>query len=254
MKRIRFATAGIVLILLILTGSLICNFYLSREALRVYRELQRVNLDPSSSRISANRVSTTDPNGCTCRIVLFGDSRIAYWRPDFGITQCDVLNYGVPGETTGRALLRCNRDVVSLRPQCAIIQMGINDLKTIGVFPGREAAIVALCKANIDKIVNNISEAGIPIIITTIIPPGHVPWPRRWVWSERIDTAVAEVNAWIRTLQTSMVTVIDCDLVFPGDKEGLYRKDALHLNKDGRALLTAAVAPQVKAIISNNTD
>ena len=72
-------------------------------------------------------------------IICFGDSLTAGTGADPGMdypTQLSriiakpVINAGVPGDTTTRALKRLQRDVLSRSPDVVLITLGGNDLKT----------------------------------------------------------------------------------------------------------------------------
>lgn len=68
-----------------------------------------------------------------------------------------VINMGVPGDTTARALLRLERDVLSQSPRIVLITLGGNDLKN-GV--NKETAF-----KNLREIVENIQAKGALVII-----------------------------------------------------------------------------------------
>lgn len=68
-----------------------------------------------------------------------------------------VINTGVPGDTTGRALMRLERDVLSKNPDIVMITLGGNDLKN-GV--SRDTAF-----RNLRQIVESIQKHGAEVII-----------------------------------------------------------------------------------------
>ena len=68
-----------------------------------------------------------------------------------------VLNAGVPGDTTARALRRLERDVLSKNPSLVLITLGGNDLKN-GL--SKDAAF-----RNLTKIVVSIQNSGAKVII-----------------------------------------------------------------------------------------
>ncbi len=68
-----------------------------------------------------------------------------------------VVNAGVPGDTTGRALRRLDRDVISKNPGFVLITLGGNDLKN-GV--SRDTAF-----SNLKQIVESIQASGAGVII-----------------------------------------------------------------------------------------
>lgn len=68
-----------------------------------------------------------------------------------------VINAGVPGDTTGRALRRLERDVISKNPDIVLITLGGNDLKN-GV--SKDSAF-----RNLREIVESIQAQGADVII-----------------------------------------------------------------------------------------
>ena len=68
-----------------------------------------------------------------------------------------VVNAGVPGDTTTRALARLDRDVISKNPGLVLITLGGNDLKN-GI--SRDTAF-----SNLNQIVESIQDGGARVII-----------------------------------------------------------------------------------------
>lgn len=81
-----------------------------------------------------------------------------------------------------------------LQPDIVILQVGINDLKTLPLFPERQEEIIANCKTNIQQIVDKSLQADASVILTTIFPLGQLPIERRLFWSEEVALAIDDVN------------------------------------------------------------
>jgi lysophospholipase L1-like esterase len=216
-----------------------------------YTEMQRVRLDPSHEKFfgPANAQLTAPAEGQK-RVVLFGDSRIGMWDPPLDLPGFQVINRGVGGETTEQILNRLDRDVIAIRPDVVVIEMGINDLKTIGVFPDRRQEIINSCQRNADLIVERLRRQKIEVILLTIFPPGPVPLTRRMLWSDQTRTAVAEFNRRALGQRLSGLTVLDCDpaLADGSRLRSEYVLDTLHLNGAGYAALNRVVGPAVAGL------
>jgi lysophospholipase L1-like esterase len=142
------------------------------------------------------------------RVVFFGDSRAASWTsPNFG--EYEFINRGIGSQTSVEAIERFTYHVSSLKPKIVIIQVGVNDLKTIPLFPESRNAIVANCEANIKRIVEEFKKLGAVTIVTTIFPVGEVPLERKPFWSDEINRAIKEVNSYIATLAKEQTLVFD---------------------------------------------
>ncbi|WP_293129384.1 GDSL-type esterase/lipase family protein, partial [Microcoleus sp. bin38.metabat.b11b12b14.051] len=213
-------------LLLVLGSSIILNILLFSRAKQYYRELNQTRLDPlglNDHPIDAQPVTNTKQT----RVVFFGDSRAASWIAP-NLNQYEFINRGIGSQTSVQTLQRFTYHVSSLKPKIIIIQVGVNDLKTIPLFPERRNAIVANCQGSIKRIVEESRKLGAVVIVTTIFPVGEVPLERKVFWSDDISRAIKEVNAYIATLAEEKTIVFD---TFPilGDSQGMilpkYRRD-----------------------------
>lgn len=117
-----------------------------------------------------SQVTSRHPRGTT--IVCFGDSLTAgtgakadqsYPSHLARLLGREVVNAGVPGETTAAALARLESDVLAHSPRIVCITLGGNDLKN-GV--SREEAF-----ANLETIVRRIHAAGALVVVAGIELP-----------------------------------------------------------------------------------
>nr|WP_320016583.1 arylesterase [uncultured Desulfobacter sp.] len=106
------------------------------------------------------------------RIVCFGDSLTfgtgASEGRDYpsvleGLTGVEVINAGVPGNTTENALKRVDEDVLAYEPDVVLITLGGNDLKNR---VGESTA-----KANLTTIIQRIQASGAMVILGGIEIP-----------------------------------------------------------------------------------
>jgi len=225
-------------LLLVLGSSIFLNILLFSRAKQYYRELNQTRLDPlglNDHPINVQPVTNTKQT----RVVFFGDSRAASWIAP-NLSEYEFINRGIGSQTSVQTLQRFASHVSSLKPNIVIIQVGVNDLKTIPLFPERRNAIVANCQGNIKRIVDESRNLGAVVIVTTIFPVGEVPLERKPFWSDDISRAIKEVNAYIATLAGEKIIVFD---TFPilGDSQAMvlpkYRRDELHLNAQGYEIL-----------------
>ena len=236
-------------LLLVLGSSIILNILLFSRAKQYYRELNQTRLDPlglNDHPIDAQPVTNTKQT----RVVFLGDSRAASWIAP-NLNQYEFINRGIGSQTSVQTLQRFTYHVSSLKPKIVIIQVGVNDLKTIALFPERRNAIVANCQGNIKRIVEESRKLGAVVIVTTIFPVGEVPLERKAFWSDDISLAIKEVNAYIATLAEEKTIVFD---TFPilGDSQGVilpkYRRDELHLNAQGYEILNQNLSQLLNTI------
>jgi lysophospholipase L1-like esterase len=222
--------------LVALLVSLSLNVLLFHQAKRYYLQLNKTNLDPLGlSTYSADSLPQGVPATSTATVVFLGDSRAEMWSTPAKLKGFSFVNRGINTQTSAQVLGRFDKHVVPLRPNIIVVQVGINDLKTIALFPERKAAIITNCKANIQQIVERSLNTGATVILTTIFPIGPVPLTRQPFWSADIAQAVSEVNAYLYSLKAKDVLILDAYslLAQNGQVQSNYVRDTLHINEKG---------------------
>jgi lysophospholipase L1-like esterase len=242
-RRLWLRPVGLGALVILLIGSVVSNVLLYRQASRTYRELQEVRLDPYGlgHRFAGLPSGPIAPNSI---VVFLGDSRAEQW-PAPGDSRFHFVNRGIDGQTTEQIRGRLDAHVLPLHPRVVVLQAGINDLKTIGIFPTRRNQTVAACKANLREIVSRCRNAGSSVIATTVFPTGPVPLQRRPYWSPQIDRAVEEVNEDIRSMKSDKVIVLDAWQILQenGRLRPGYAADTLHLTPPAYESLNQALKP-----------
>jgi len=241
-KKKRLFRLSLLLILVVLVVSLSLNVLLFVQARAYYLQLNATNLDPLGlSAFSAD--SDSQPNSIpaisTTTVVFFGDSRAEMWPIPPKLKGFSFINRGINTQTSIQVLERFEQHVLPLHPKIIIVQVGINDLKTIPLFPDRKDAIISNCKDNIQQIVARSVKNGATVILTTIFPIGPVPLTRQPFWSPDIAQAVLEVNAYLSSLKTKNILILDAYslLAEKGQVKSNYVHDTLHLNDRGYQVL-----------------
>ncbi|SRR5208282_3760883 len=195
-------------------------------------------------------VGTPAPEAKT--ILLLGDSRMAEW----GSPQIEgwrVLNTGRRGVTTAQLASCCRTILNQVQPRVVVLQVGINDLKLLGVRSDFGEAVISNCVSNILTIVAECRQAGARVLVMPVWPAGRVPLARRLVWSGAVDPAVTETNARLLRLLANEDGVYVVDIfseltrgLSTEQRERLYR-DTLHLKPETYARLSVLLAETIKA-------
>jgi len=232
----------VTLLAALLALSTCLNLVLYRLAFRFFRDQMAVRLDPTDS---LRAVAPPELRPGQTRIVYLGDSRIEMWPSPPAPDDCQVVNRGVCGQTTEQIRLRLDRDVLALAPRVVVLQAGVNDLRTLALFPGGETAIVARCASNLRSIVERLRDRGVVVVVTTVFPIGRVELARRPVWSDATIDAIDAVNRDLRGLAGPGVVVVDCDKVLRNGRriEPAFAVDSLHLSDSGYEALAATLRP-----------
>ncbi len=229
-------------LLLFLSVSVALGYLLFNRGRGYYLQLNAVRLDPlglSYYDISPEQRDSVNPDLTT--VLFFGDSRAANW-PAPNTSQFEFVNRGIGAQTSKQTLLRFDHHVKPLQPQVIVVQVGINDMKTIPLFPEQGESIIADCKENIRQIALASNELGATVILSTIFPLGQVPIERRPFWSDDVAPAIEQVNDYIRSLEGERVLVFDAYAILVGDGGMInpeYSRDLLHLNSTGYEKLNA---------------
>ena len=227
-------------------ASCVATLVVLRVAKHYYAEANATRLDPLGLRQLTVPESLRQPT-----VVFYGDSRAAKWPKPPGVDG-ESLNLGISDQTTEQVLLRFPYHLGQIRPKVVVVQVGINDLKAIPLFPLEEDKIIATCEENIGKIVSFCRERGTHVIVTTIFPVGKSPIERRLVWSDRVAPAIDAVNRHIMSLASDDVTVFNTASVLTG-KDGIlvsaYSRDFLHLSAAGYEQLNASLGVQINSIL-----
>ena len=231
---------------LTLISSLIANGIAAWYLWDNYKATNALRLDPLQLHVYQEPASAKTQQ--LKRVVLFGDSRALSWpKPD--VLGYEFINRGIGNQTTAQINLRFKQHVAELKPDIVLIQMGINDLKTIPLFPEQQQAIINQCKTNIQSVVNASQALGSKVLLTTIFPTAEVPLERRLIWSDEVNPAIQEVNGFIKTLVSKQVEVIDSYNLLKGNNDLIqaqYSRDFLHLNSQGYEALNASLLKQLK--------
>src|SRR5437016_9496180 len=149
----------ILCLLVLLCGALAGNVGLSLLARRLYGEKLLGQVWPAGSLPQAT-VGPEAPESKT--ILLMGDSRVADWGLP-RIKNGRMINVGARGLTTGQLALWCGEPLEKNRPSVAVIQIGINDLKLLGVRPELRDTVVSTSVSNITQVVMECRRRGIRV-------------------------------------------------------------------------------------------
>lgn len=238
------------IVLTALAVSLAYNAYLFVLTREYYRQIRELRRDPYGLGLPIMEASDLRPG--QERVVFFGDSRIQDWPPPEGFRDFQFVNRGIGGQTSIQVLGRFAPQIAPLRPDIVILQVGINDLTSIAVFPQEKDRILADCLANIEQIVQGATDTGATVILTTIFPVSGPPLERRlFSWSDDVTPSIQLMNDSLRRMTGEQVVILDTYAVLVGD-HGLmrpeYAADTLHLNAEGYAALNRELSKVLEKI------
>ena len=229
----------IIILAIVLVVSFLFSYLVYTKFMGYYKSYNSLRLSPLGLS-NLKEYSIKGKNN----IILWGDSRISHW-PEANINDSlNIINLGIGGETTKQSLLRMNYLPDSNSSNIILIQLGINDLKTIALFPSKKQNIINNCKKHIDRIVGKARQKNYKVILSTIIPAGKVSLLRKLLfWNKDIPKAVKEVNNYIRSLANkNSIYLLDLyNIVENSNNKYKLYKDELHLNQKGYTLLNSSL-------------
>ncbi|WP_296591054.1 GDSL-type esterase/lipase family protein [Methylophaga sp.] len=222
---------------------LLLSLMLLKISHKVYSEMLEVRLDPSEqSFYFQDNLSLQSNNGFNSnvkRVVLFGDSRVQMWDEFPELDGYEFINRGIGGQTTGQAKLRIQSDILAINADAVILQVGINDLKAIAFIPDKRDQIIQTVKDNLQSMIETLLVQDIDVYLMTVIPASAPQGKWYFLWSDDIDSAVVNINNWIKTIENDQVIILDATTNLTNglktDKE--YSLDTLHLNETGYNIL-----------------
>ena len=229
----------LILVLLLGIGAILGN-----QVYRYFLKTYQLRLDPTEQAVY--EFIPAGPDTLRHRVVVFGDSRAREWKIEGLPDSFLVINRGINSQTTAQCRLRAQPHLYDLNPQYVLIQMGINDLKMIPLFPNKKEEIIQNCRSNWKTLLNQCTQNGYQVIITTIFPTDEIPFYRKWMWSSDVEEAIEEINDFLRNYDHPHVQILDSDQVLrnsSGELERDYYRDELHLNSQGYQQLNAVLIP-----------
>jgi hypothetical protein len=248
---IRRHTVALVSLTVVAVSSLAANMVLYKEVSTLFRTRYALRLDPLELAHYANEVTApVRPN--ERRVVLFGDSRALMWSTPRQTDGIQFVNRGIGYQTTTQILERFEREIPQLRPTTVVLELGVNDLAAIPLFPSQRQQITATAKRNIRELVSRVRKLGASVVLVPIFPLGPVALARRPWWSDDVALAIGEVNRELETLASDQVVVPRVDDVLL-DEHGKLKKpfvyDMLHLTREAyRALNEQKLIPILSSL------
>lgn len=237
----------VALLLIFLLAALFVFIYI-RAYRSNYYDYNLLRLDPleeSSLKDYESRIRTAE-------IWMIGDSRIARWDTDLLKEEAEIANLGIEGQTSAQVYYRLKNYLVSDSPSLIVLQVGINDLKIIGLDKNlKDEVSKNLCR-NIMAICQLCIERDIKLILMGIIPVGKIEPLRRLVWNTGVNEALDSVNEALKSMNDSEFIFYLDTYKLLSDAEMKVRPelqyDFLHINERGYEILSAALKEQIKTI------
>lgn len=180
-------------------------------------------------------------------VIYMGDSITDGWiksSPDFWEGK-PYLDRGIGGQTTTQMLVRFRQDVINLNPKVVVILAGINDIaQNNGPITTEEIF------GNIKSMAILAREAGIKVVLCSVLPANKFPWRPSINPVEKVAT----LNSYIKDYaKKEKIVYVDYFSKMADEHQGLpsnLAKDGIHPTPDGYKIMEALVEPAVKEALN----
>lgn len=234
----------IVILCVLLIFSLALNYNLYDKSF-LYSNKEKLN--PLGLQHYPSEVTAIDHVDGKKILMFYGDSRAFAWPAVDGFPDLHVINRGIGGQTSAEVLMRFPYHVVPYKPDVIVLQVCVNELKLVSLFPQQKSEIIKNCKTNLQQLLNDAHALQSTVILSTVYPIGTIDPVRRLLgFKEKpIIAAIEEVNSFIRTLTTEKTIIFDSAQLLKGEGQKIaaeFSRDWLHLNQQGYAHLNKSLA------------
>jgi lysophospholipase L1-like esterase len=212
----------------------------------LYKQNLQLRLDPLQEKAIAGDFNH--------KILAIGSSSIEYWPfEDIGLTKDILFNAGIGGQTSIQVLYRLERLLLKHEPQYLIVQVGLNDIKSIGLLDHSEQILKNLI-SNFQRIFDLCIQNHIVPIYITNFPTSKSGVLRGLVWNKTLDELILETNKEMKKVCLNKnIYIFDAYelLVKPHSlkRKAAYSKNFLHINEEGYKILNMKLKSELQKII-----
>ena len=232
-------------ILIVAFGFITLNTYKSN-----YKAQNLLKIDPlGNSSLPMETISAVLGDA---DIWMLGDSRIGRWNQELLAGDIKFANLGIDGQTSSQVYYRFKNYLEIDTPELVIVEVGINDLKIIGLDKNLEKSITGNYYGNIEAMVSLCSENDIKVILINIFPVGKIELLRRLIWNRFVNETIREANDRLKSYcDNNLVYYFDAYALLADNGETVnpeYEDDFLHINKRGYEVLSRELIKQINMI------
>lgn len=227
----------ILLVLLLTAASAIALFYLYRDN---YKKYNLLRIDPLET--GGRKAGDTEATLKKSDIWMLGDSRIARWNEELLKNGLEIANLGVEGQTSAQVYYLFKTYLETNTPSLVILEVGINELKLIGLDKDLTSSVAEHYYRNIESIIKICREKNIPMVLINIFPVGKIELSRRLMWNKTVIEAIKNANIRLQSYcDEILVYFFDASSILSENGAMVnteYQADFLHINNKGYEALS----------------
>ena len=185
------------------------------------------------------------PSAC---VVFIGDSILSSWpslQPPNEFFGMQIVNHGIPGDTTSNMLARFRRDGVHLRPRVVVILGGLNDLAQTPL---------SITEQNLSVMTHTAHEHKMQVVLATL-PPARKPNGNAPAAATAGQDEILAFNSWLKSFaEQNHFAVADLYSTL-ADERGFYQTgltyDGVHPTAEGYQRMEPVLRGAIQKAISN---
>jgi len=238
----------ILLLLLVTVASGIAFLHIYKNNYKTYILLR---VDPlETGGLKAENLETTLSKS---DIWMLGDSRVSRWDEELLKDNNEIANLGVEGQTSSQVYYRFKTYLETATPPLVILEVGINELKIIGLDKNLTSSITDQYYRNIESIIQICRDKNITMVLINIFPVGKIELSRRLVWNRAVNETIINANHRLQSYCDDIqVYYFDAYSILSENGETVnteYQSDFLHINNSGYEALSLALKEQINKIL-----
>lgn len=182
-------------------------------------------------------------------VVFIGDSILSNWpllHPPNEFSGMQIINRGIPGDTTTNMLARFPRDVIQLRPRVVVILGGLNDLTKTPL---------SLIEQNLSVMARTAQERKIQVVLATL-PPAHNLSNSPTAPTAAGQNEILAFNSWLNSLAGQNHFALADFYSTLADDRGFYQAgltyDGVHPTAEGYQRMEPLLRRAIQNAISNS--
>jgi len=246
----RIGVTSIVLLLLLSILVLTFGFIILKTYKHNYKAQALLRIDPLEN--GSLRMENIDSVLADTEIWMLGDSRIGRWNQELLSGDMKIANLGIEGQTSSQVYHRLKNYLEIDTPGLVIIEVGINELKVIGIDKNLAESVADNYYRNIEAMISLCTENEVKMILINVFPVGRIELLRRLVWNRFAYEAIRDVNERLKMFcNTSHIYYFDAYSILSNNSETVnpeYQTDFLHINTRGYEALSSELIKQINII------
>lgn len=254
MDRMNGRRMSLVLILLLLVVIIVAGLTLFHTYKSFYKRYNLLRADPLE--IAGIKPNDTEVLLRNSGIWMIGDSRVNRWPEGMLKDSTGIANLGIEGQTSAQVLYRFRNYLDMATPSLVILEVGINDLKIIGLDADLTGSVTRQYYLNIEQMIQICRGRDIRMILISIFSVGKIELPRMLIWNSAAGEAIREANLRLGSYcDSEMIYCFDANAVLTDNGttvKRVYQDDFLHINTRGYEALSIRLQELIDKVNNQN--